>query len=158
MTESFADGGWSLDRVHLHRAVEEEAATADLNAKVDLSDLILLAAPLYVDRLPAPVIRAFERIAEHRRAVRLGSKTPKFAVLRNCGFVEPSQNATAAEICRLFARDAGLEWSGEFLLGGGGLANQRVKGLLQQAGSALAKGLPVPEKTRKQAARLLMPR
>lgn len=158
LTATFEGDGWTLDWLHLHRVVEAEERMDDLLAKVDRADLILFVAPLYVDSLPAPAIRAFERIAAHRTGVGEDSKTPRFAVLLHCGFIEAKQNATAVEICRLFSEAAGFEWFGELTLGGGGRTNRRVRRALAEAGVALGKGFPIPPEARKQVARPVMPR
>jgi len=152
------EAGWSLDWIHLHRAVSTEDDVGELLAKVDASELVLFVAPLYVDGLPAPAIRAFERIAESRVSVAAASERPKFAVVIHCGFVEPAQNATAIEMCRLFAAAARLEWSGALAFGGGGIPSKRGALALQVAGEALAAGEPIPEAVRRRAERAVMPR
>jgi len=149
------EADWSLDWIHLHRAVSTEDGVGELLAKVSASELVLFVAPLYVDGLPAPAIRAFERIADARATA---SGTPKFAAVIHCGFVEPVQNATAIEMCRLFAAAARLEWSGALAFGGGGIPSKRGALALQVAGEALAAGEPIPEEVRRRAERPVMPR
>ncbi|MFC2078277.1 NAD(P)H-dependent oxidoreductase [Candidatus Bipolaricaulota bacterium] len=158
LIKTFDTEGWSLEWLHLHRAVESEEAIDDLLAKVDRSDQILFVAPLYVDSLPAPAIRALERIAAHRSGAGGTSKAPRFSVLLHCGFIEPKHNETAVEICRLFSEAAALEWFGELTLGGGGMPSRRVREALAEAGTALAKGFPIPPEARKRAKRPTMPR
>jgi len=125
---------------------------------VAAADLILLVAPLYVDSLPAPVIAAFERIAEARSCLARKVKAPGFAVLIHCGFIEPAQNRTAVEVCREFADAAGFPWFGALTLGGGGMPARRIKRALEQARDALAKDSPVPDTLRQRAERPVMPR
>ena len=158
LTETFDAEGWSLEWLHLHHAVESEEAIDDLLAKVDRADQILFVAPLYVDSLPAPAIRAFERIAAQRSRRSGNSKAPRFSVLLHCGFIEPKHNATAVEICRLFSEAAALEWFGELTLGGGGIPSRRVRRAVAEAGTALAKGFPIPPEAQKWAKRPVMPR
>jgi len=145
--------GWAVESLHVHRAIEEGD---DLVARTAV-ELVLLVAPLYVDSLPAPVIGAFERMAEGR-AGRGETIAPRLAALVHCGFVEPKQNETAIEICRQFAGASGFEWFGALALGGGGIPSRRVTRVLEEAGDALAKGFPIPPETRRRAERPIMPR
>jgi hypothetical protein len=120
---------------------------------VDAADLVLLAFPLYVDSLPAPVIEALERIAAHQA----GQTTRKlFAVIANCGFPEAEHNATALAICATFARQAGFAWAGSLSLGAGeGMVHGAplnemdgraivLKKALDLAAEALARGEAIP--------------
>ena len=151
------EADWSLEWLHLHRAVSSREGIDDLLAKAAASDLILFAAPLYVDGLPAPAIRAFELIADARTTVSANAARLGLAVLIHCGFVEPAQNATAIEMCRLFAATASLEWFGALAFGGGGIPSRRGALALRAAGDALAAGEPISEEVRRQAERPVMP-
>jgi len=125
---------------------------------VDASDLVLLAFPLYVDSLPAPVIEVLERIALHRH----GKITQqRFAAIANCGFPEAHYNATALAICATFAQQAGFKWAGSLALGAGeGLVHgvplnemdgrsTPLKQALNLAADALAKGQAIPKTAQK---------
>ena len=150
--------GGALDWVHLHRAVVDQPSVDDLLAKVDAADLILLVAPLYVDSLPAPVIGAFERIAEARSRLTGEAKIPGFAALIHCGFIEPVHNRTAVDVCREFADAAGFSWFGGLTFGGGGIPARRIRRVLEQASDALANGSPIPSVLCQRAERPIMPR
>jgi hypothetical protein len=73
MSTSEVLGDYLLDRlaihgvrgrtVRLHRALGTQAACAELRTLLGSADLIVLAAPLYVDSLPSHVIAAMEMIA-----------------------------------------------------------------------------------------------
>ena len=152
------EAGWRLDWIHVHEAVTTEGGAGELVAKVDASDLVLFVAPLYVDGLPAPAIRAFESIADARGVAAKDARKPKLAVLIHCGFVEPAQNATAIEMCRLFAAAADLEWFGALAFGGGGIPRKRGALALRAAADALAAGEPISEEIRRAAGRPVMPR
>jgi hypothetical protein len=99
---------------------------------LDRADLLVLAAPIYVDALPYLVTRALERIAEHRARQERPRHT-RLAVLLNCGFPEVAHCDTARGICHSFARHAGLQWAGALAMGGGGVINGRP---LEAAGAA----------------------
>jgi hypothetical protein len=73
----------------------------------------------------------------------------------NSGFPEPAQNLTALAICRLFARDARLQWLGGLPIGGGGMIGghpirdvkpklTRLMKALDLAAAALAERQPLP--------------
>lgn len=119
------------------------------------ADLFVLAAPLYVDGLPYLVTRTLETIAAARQ--RTSSSRPcAFTAILNCGFPEAQQCATALEIARLFARDAGFQWAGGLALGGGGAIDGRplretrltrhVRAALDLAAAGLLSDSAIPEK------------
>ena len=88
--------------------------------------------PLYVDSLPAPVIRALELIADDRAGrsapgvtFRSESDRRGLVAICQCGFPEAQQDEVALEICANFARTAGFEWAGGLAMGGGGLIDAR---------------------------------
>jgi hypothetical protein len=120
---------------------------------IDRADLVVLAFPLYVDTLPAPVTAALEKIAAHRA----GNHPPfRFAAIANCGFPEAHHNNTALAICSEFARQNNLAWMGGLALGGGeGLVHgvplnemdgraMPLKRALDLAADSLTQGGPVP--------------
>ena len=86
---------------------------------VDAADLVMLAFPLYVDSLPAPVMNALEHIAAHRASQAETKPHQLFAAISNCGFPEPDHNATALAICENFARLTYFNWAGSLALGAG---------------------------------------
>lgn len=121
--------------------------------KLEAADLVVLAFPLYVDSLPAPVIAALESIA----AKRMGRPTgQRLAAIANCGFPEASHNDTALAICAEFARQSGFAWAGGLALGGGeGIVHGTpleqldgraipIKKSLEIAADALAAGESIP--------------
>ena len=162
---SQALGGYLLDQlgaqsiqvetIYLHTVLRSAEKMRALLAEVDAADLVLLAFPLYVDSLPAPVIDALERIAAHRRAAE-NLRPALFAALANSGFPEATHNATALAICEVFARDAGFTWAGSLALGAGeGLVHGEalkdaggpailIKKALDLAAQALIKGESIP--------------
>ncbi|MFX1414739.1 MAG: NAD(P)H dehydrogenase, partial [Promethearchaeota archaeon] len=119
------------------------------------ADLIVLSFPLYVDSLPAPVVKAMELIKEERD--RLESKKSKnFIAISQNGFPEFYQNLTALRICKIFAEDCEFVWKGGLALGQGGsiggmpllerggMVRNVVKGLDITA-QALAEGKEIPQ-------------
>ena len=139
------------ETIYLHTVLRSPEKMKALHEAVDAADLVLLAFPLYVDSLPAPVIEALERIGAHRE----GQTTHKlFAAIANCGFPEAQHNATALAICETFARQAGFAWAGGLALGAGeGLVHGAplnevggpavpIKKALEMAAASLAIGEP----------------
>ena len=158
LTAPFEEEGWAIDWVHAHSAVASESRIGELVAALSAARLVVVVAPLYVDSLPAPVLRTFERITDARRRSKEESGVPRLAAVIQCGFVEPRQNETAVAICRAFAAEAGLEWFGSLILGGGGMPRRRITRALRAAGEALATGFPIPPQVRRRANRPVMPR
>lgn len=80
------------------------------------SDLFIVSTPVYVDLLPAPLIQVLEEIRE--RVGRNGLEGKKMLVIIHSGYPEPQQRKPSLEMCRLFAREMGMEWWGGLSFGG----------------------------------------
>jgi multimeric flavodoxin WrbA len=160
--------GIAADTIQLHTLT---GSTVRLDAAIELveaSDLVVLAAPLYVDALPAPVVRVLERLAARRASSRSAARA-QFAAIVNCGFPEAAHNATAIAICAQFAREVGFAWAGGLALGGGeGLVHGaalaslggragNVTRSLDLAADALARGEPISDAARELMARPFVP-
>jgi len=145
----------AVDKEYIYKLVRKEDGQKKLLTKVEEASMIILAFPLYVDCLPAGVIKALELIADHRKSKK-DRKKQGFAIIINCGFPEAQQNNTAIAICKIFAREVGFEWRGALSLGMGGAIGGRsleerggmvrnvIKGL-DLAAQALAEGKDIPE-------------
>lgn len=133
---------------------------------VNNADLVLLAFPLYVDSLPAPVIAALERIAAHRHE---NQGSTRFAAIANCGFPGANHNDTALAICSEFARQNVFAWMGGLSLGAGegivhGIPLNELDGravpimrVLDLAAEALATGNPIPQAAKELLAKPIIP-
>ena len=163
-----AERSIQTETVFLHAAVRSPEKMAALLAATNRAGLVVLAFPLYVDSLPAPVIEALEAIALHRRD-REGSPAQRFAAVANCGFPEAVHNTTALAICETFARQAGFAWAGWLSLGGGagmgataplaevGGRAAALKKPLDLAAEALAQGETIPEEAQTLLAKPFAP-
>jgi multimeric flavodoxin WrbA len=152
---------------YIHTSLYSPQRMQALQDAVDAADLVLLAFPLYVDSLPAPVIAALERIAARRRG--RGGTRPRFAALVNCGFPEAAHNRTALAICETFARKAGFDWAGALALGAGqGLVHgvplaeaggqaTPIRKALDLAAAALALGQAIPQEAVNLLAKPVIP-
>jgi NAD(P)H-dependent FMN reductase len=134
----------ATDFVHARKA----AAVAQ---QLAAAELFVLVTPLYVDALPALVVRALEHVAA------AGAAGPRrCAAIVNCGFPEPEHVRTALRIVRHFCARAGYAWAGGLPLGAGGVVKPgvpldeqhgpvtHVAQALDVAAPALAIGADVP--------------
>lgn len=140
----------------LHFATEfvrEGEPAVNAARAIATADLFVMAAPLYVDSLPALCTHALELVARERAT---DAQPAGFAAILNCGFPEAEQNRTALCIARHFADSAGYRYLGGLPLGGGGAIAGRslenaggpalhVANALDLAAPALAAGHPLPE-------------
>jgi multimeric flavodoxin WrbA len=159
--------GWEIETLRARAAVASPEKTEQLREAVDRADLVVVAFPLYVDSLPAPLIRAFEEMARERSG-REPTKRQRLVAIVNSGFPESSQSRTALDICRLFARETGFEWAGGLALGAGEMLGQKpleeaggvaqgIRTALETTATALAENRPVPREAVDQMAKPAIP-
>jgi multimeric flavodoxin WrbA len=140
--------------VAIHRQLFEDAELRGLTRAVSGADVVVLASPLYMDSLPAPVTEALQVVARTRRLAR--PSRPRFLAIINCGFPEAVHTDTGLAICRQWASAAGLDWIGGLGIGGAGMLegkpiaelSGRARTLTQSlalAADSVARGLVVPE-------------
>ena len=149
--------GVETETIQIYTSLNSQERMKAMVDVIDNADLLVLAFPLYVDSLPAPVIAALEKIAAHRKDKQSHAL---FASIVNCGFPEAKHNDTALAICSEFARQNGFAWAGGLSLGGGeGLVHGvplnemdgraiPLKKSLELAAEALAMGHPIPQSAR----------
>lgn len=152
--EKMNECGVESKTIHWYSSINSPERMKQFFATLDMADLVVLAFPLYVDSLPAPVISMLEQIADHRKGK---FNFARFAAIANCGFPESRHNETALAICSEFTHSAGFEWMGSLALGGGeGLVHGTplneldgralpIKKSLEIAAEALVAGKPIPE-------------
>ncbi len=168
LMENLAAAGLQTSTLHVLSCLHTEEGTREMVNAALGADLVTLAFPLYIDSLPAPLIRALELIAAER--MRGQPSGPQLlSVIINCGFPEAAHNRTAMAICRQFARQAGYAWAGGMLLGAGqGLVNGtplrelggRARPLisaLDAAAKALQHGEAIPKAASTAIARNVIP-
>jgi len=157
--------GIETEKVFINSSMRSDEAIAGFLSTVESSDILILAFPLYVDSLPSRVVKALELIAENRKS----SKDQRLLAISNSGFPEAFHNHTALDICRLFARETGIEWAGGLALGGGEAIGGRpldeiggmvrnVKRSLDLSAAALVEGRSVPEEAVNLMAKPFIPR
>jgi multimeric flavodoxin WrbA len=122
ITSKLEESGMTSEKLFIHRVVNREEKVKNLLNEIEAVDLIILTFPLYVDSLPAPVIKAMELIKDNRTSLN-SKKHQNFIAIANNGFPEASQNDTALKICRNFSKECGFIWKGGIAVGGGGTIN-----------------------------------
>ena len=158
--------GVETQTIQIYTSLYSRERMQTMYEAIDNADLLVLAFPLYVDSLPAPVIDALERIAAHRKI----NTTPiRFAAIANCGFPGADHNNTALAICSEFARQNGFSWMGSLALGAGegivhGIPLNEMDGraiplkqALDQSAEALANGQSIPQSARDLFAKPVIP-
>jgi multimeric flavodoxin WrbA len=156
------------DTLHIHSLLGSEEKLEKLIAAIDASDLVIIAAPLYIDSIPAPTIEVMEFIYNRRRATG-PTKKQHLVALVNSGFPEPAQNATALAIYQQFAKEAGFIWAGGLAFASGeiaiegkpvdkiGFMGRNVRKSLNIAAIALSDTKSIPEEARSLSAKPLVP-
>jgi multimeric flavodoxin WrbA len=158
--------GVETETIQIYTSINSQERMQAMYEAIDNTDLVVLAFPLYVDSIPAPVISALEKIAAHRT----GNRSPiRFSAIANCGFPEANHNDTALAICSEFSHQSGLTWMGSLSLGAGeGIVHGTplneldgraipLKQSLNIAAEALAKGQPIPQSARDLLAKPVIP-
>jgi len=160
--------GVAIKKLPVYPALADEKKLAELLTAVDACSLLILAFPLYVDHLPAPVIDLLRRIAERRQG-RQSPPPQAMAAIVNCGFPETAHCSPAQEITRIFAHQAGFRFLGCLALGmggavgnrelakAGGIVRHQVKALAQAA-EYLTEGKEIPEAVIELMGQAMMPR
>jgi hypothetical protein len=167
LAEGLRENDVSVSLEPVHTGLRTEEGTRRLLDAFDGSDLVVLAFPLYVDSLPAPLTRLLELVAERRSGV-ASPGTPRLAAIVQCGFPESHQCDTAVGICRLFAERTGMRWAGALAMGMGGSIGGDIRRLprggknilaaLKMTAESLAKGDAIPAEATTLFAKPLMPR
>jgi hypothetical protein len=154
------------ETIQIYTSLNSQERMKTMLQSIDKADLLVLAFPLYVDSLPAPVIAALEKISAHRKD---NHPLICFAAISNCGFPGADHNNTALAICEEFAHEAGFAWLGSLALGAGegivhGIPLNKLDGRaiplkksLDLAAEALASGKPVPQSARDLLAKPIIP-
>ncbi len=162
--EGGEEEGFETGYAHIQASLKEREGKEGLLASIDEADVLILAFPLYVDSLPAAVIRLMEIMGARKRA-----KEQTLAAIVNCGFPETSHNDTAVAIVREFARQAGFNWAGAIAFGQGGVVAARplnehggptqvISKALALAAQALRESRQIPEEARELLRKPFIPK
>lgn len=144
ITSGLESAKWSCEWFHTHHVLQSQEDWDAMVASMSRADVILLAAPLYVDGLPAPVIETLHRLLEAKSMLVSEGNPPRMVSLLNCGFVESKQNITAQSMVHLFCESMGFQWAGGISVGAGGMINKRIREALETASNALRDDILIP--------------
>ncbi|MCF2138461.1 MAG: NAD(P)H-dependent oxidoreductase [Candidatus Lokiarchaeota archaeon] len=171
LTNSLHDYGFEIEIKFLYTSIDKTDQMEALFSKLDHADLVILSSPLYVDCLPAVVIRFMEKYQEHREIISTqdNSYKSKFVSILNCGFPESEHNHIALSICKQFSSRIQWKWLGGLAIGMGGFISGRninhlgapVKKLTQSlkiAAEYINKGEEIPENILRAVSLPLMPK
>jgi multimeric flavodoxin WrbA len=159
--------GIETQTIQIYTSINSRERMRAMYEAVDNTDLLVLAFPLYVDSLPAPVTSALEKIAKHRKEN--NSPSIRFSAIANCGFPGADHNNTALAITAEFARQNGLTWTGGLSLAAGeGIVHGTplheldgravpIKKALELAAESLANGQPIPQSAYDLLAKPIVP-
>ncbi len=155
------------DIVHVGRALKKEELWSELTSDLEAADTIILVFPLYWDSMPSHLTRGLERLRAHRGTSAPG-KTQQLVAIVNNGFAEPEHNLTAIEICKIFAKEMGLEWGGGLIVPGGaaidgrpledaGGMTRKLRTSLDLAVEHMVRGDPIPKEVEDKVAEQIYP-
>jgi multimeric flavodoxin WrbA len=168
LLERLRGKGCVIEKVYIYSSLGSEKSFAALLSALREADIAILVSPLYVDSLPAGVVKAMELIRADRKE-RVGQKRQRMLAVSNSGFPEAEHNTLSLAISKRFAVECGFEWAGGLALGGGeaiagktlkeagGLA-KNVRKSLDITADALARDEIIGEEAVTLMARPLMPR
>ncbi|MBD3285307.1 hypothetical protein GF338_03120 [candidate division WOR-3 bacterium] len=159
--------GFEAETILVYPEHRKDPQIKGLIDKLDKADLIALVFPLYIDSLPARLIRALELISKHRKTRKV-SKDQRFMAICQSGFPESHQNNLALDMCRCFAGLSGFRWIGGLPIGAGAIAGEQnleeaggrvyfIRNALNIAVEAISQGKEIPEEAKQAAAKLPIP-
>jgi len=166
LLRELAARGWTTETVHAAHALRlGRAAEPRLVKAVRRADLLVLAAPVYWDALPALVVHGLEVLAK----THLGPARPALLPIVQCGFPELEHTRLALDVASLAADEIGLGWAGHLAMAGGGMIDGRPLersphrfahqiAALVAAAEALDEGDPVPARATLGFAHLSIPK
>lgn len=160
--------GMAIKKLLLYPTLDDEKKKTELLAAVDACALLLVAFPLYVDQLPAPLIDLLRQVHERRQGMTGESRQSLVAIVQ-CGFPETVHCRPAGEILRLFARQAGFRFLGCLAFGMGGAVGNRPLAkaggvvrhqarAMEQAAAFLSEEKEIPAEVIALMGRAMMPR
>jgi len=136
---------FNINKGYTHRLVLREEKYNKFCDMIEKSDLIILSFPLYVDHLPAPLIKVLEILDENKDKIKNLSQKSLIAI-SNSGFPESSQIDLAMKICKNFANEMEFQWKGELQFGGGEVIHGRDLEDVGKITENLKKGLKMAAK------------
>ncbi len=116
LLNQFNKDGFNTNKIFIN-PIKAEVKLVD---EINKSDLVIVTFPLYVDCLPAPVIRTFTEILNNKEV----EKNKKIFAISNCGFPEAKHNLIALKMMKEFSKQIGWQWLGGLAVGMGAAVNE----------------------------------
>lgn len=143
--------GWDCQTLHAAKVTKlGRAGSPDLVDAARTASVLIVASPVYIDCLPALVLKGLADVVD---GVRHGD-APAVLPIVQCGFPEATHTRLAVELVACAASQAGMPWAGHLALGGGGSINgseidpagrfRPLQAALDRVADALVAGHPVP--------------
>jgi hypothetical protein len=139
------------------QAYRRDDAIEALREQLVASNCLVIVAPVYVDSLPAPLLKLLLRIYEGRSL--LGHILPACYAVIHSGYPEVAHRLCAIESCQYFSREMRFVWQGALSFGGTspiggapletlGLLTRKLRTSLGYLAEAIVNRQPVPEAAR----------
>lgn len=168
LSEQLSAAGLEVTTLSAYKALRSDSRRQELLAAVNGASVMGVVTPLYIDCLPANVIRTLELIASDRATVPAPARA-RLAAVVNCGFLESHHNNIAIRILERFAAEAGFDWAGGLAVGGGGTFEGRplqevgplaldMMQALELSATALAAGQAIPQEAQALVRKQRLPR
>ena len=144
--------GWDCRTIRSSRVTKfDRAGSPELVEAAQTASVLIAASPVYIDCLPALVLRGLADLVE---GVGKGEAAAMLPIVQ-CGFPEATHTRLAVELLASAASQAGMPWAGHLAFGAGGVisgsdidSSQRFRSLqvaLDRVADALTAGQPVPQ-------------
>lgn len=95
-------------------------------AEIIISDIIVVAFPLYVDGIPSHMLAALYQLEEAFSGLSVSAKPTFYGIINN-GFSEGFQNQHAANMLKLFCQRAGIAFGQVFATGAGEMMRSMIE-------------------------------
>ena len=151
LTRRLERRGWQCRTVHAATVTKlGRSGSVELVDAARSASLLVLASPVYVDCLPALVLKGLGDLVDASG----GGVGPAVLPIVQCGFPEATHTRLAVEILAQAVSGAGWAWAGHLAFGAGGFIDgadidagrrfQKLQQALDQVAAALDAGEPVP--------------
>ena len=121
LCSEFKKRGWMTDYFFSHRVWQNDDRFEELVTTIKKADLIVMTYPLYVDAIPAPLVKTLDNLV---RSKDVFSQSKTVMAIVNNGFPEPDQNVLSVQMIRVFTQKMDWKWAGGLMIGGGGIVSQ----------------------------------
>ena len=143
--------GWDCRTLHAAKVTKfGRVGSPELVDAARAASVLVVASPVYIDCLPALVLKGLGDVVD---GVRNGD-APAVLPIVQCGFPEATHTRLAVELVACGAVQSGMPWAGHLALGGGpsiggseidsGRRFRRLQAVLDRVADALVAGDPVP--------------